>query len=412
MNRAAERITPRCDSPSIEPFNWYVVSVVVGLVALFKTLRPPLRWAATLAQVDYRFGLVKRGFFGSTFTPLFHLQRFKAFTGFSFAVLIVLLVLLAGYTVRSGLVRRRFGGIALVLFCSSYGISYLGQITGYFDEILAVLTLSLLLIRNPSWRFWLGLPATVVGIAIHEDFLLLFLPVLLFSFLWQTEATQTRRSGRLRALTLGLVSLAATAFLALRPGLTVQKAQLMGEQITRTVDYAPATIAFSVLTRSLVDNLQLMRKVMLEPFWIHDQMLSLFVVLPTVFLLLWLTAGLIRSTTGQARLVLMAIAAALSPLLLHALGWDAGRWNALTILTSFLVLTTTSFYAPAREPAPFPSQTVWSSLLLVCLLNMSSGGLLLGEAPVRNFPFIFMHRSLRVLLPSHWSPYEPTVDQP
>lgn len=412
MSGAAERITPHCDSPSIEPMYWYVVSVVVGFVALLKTLRPPLRWAATLAQIDYRFGVVKRGLFGAIFTPLFHLQHFKAFAAFSFAVLILLLVLLAGYTVRSGLVRRRFGGLALVLFCSSYGISYLGQITGYFDEILAVLTLSLLLIRDPRWRFWLGLPACVVGIAIHEEFLLLFLPVLLFSFLWQTEITQTRRSGTLRALTLGVVSLATTAFLALQPGLTVQKAQLMREQITRTVDYAPATIAFSVLTRSLVDNLQLMRKVIFEPFWIHDQILSLFVVVPTVLLLLWLISGLIRSTTRQAGLVFMAIAAALSPLLLHVLGWDAGRWNALTILTSFLVLTTTSFYAPTQEPTPFPSQTVWSSLLLVCLLNMSSGGLLLGEAPVRNFPFIFMHRSLRALLPSHWSPYEPTVDQP
>lgn len=386
---------------------WIATSAAVGCVALCKTLQPPVRWAATQAQVDYRFGLVKRGLFGAVFTRPLHLQHFERFALFSFALLGILLALIVWFVVRSGLMQRVRTFEVGALFFSSYAITYLAELNGYFDIPLAIIAVALLLIRNPVRRLLWSLPWVAVALMTHELFLIIFLPVVLLSFLLQSVAAEgeTLTKGLKKAGVLGLFAVAVTLAMALRPSLTAVQAEMLQGQIQQSVDFDLDDRFFPVMTRSFGDNLREMKVYETSAGWWKYHVISLFIIFPTVLLLLLLTRQVLRSAGVDTRgwIGYCTVAAALSPLLMNLLGCDAGRWASLTILTSFLVLLSACYYTQGAGVALSPGFR--QAVLLVTMLNMASGGMLFGGDDVRSFPFLPAgHVSLKPLLPSHWKP--------
>ena len=324
---------------------WWAVTPVLATISVLKAIRLPTYKAATQAQVDYSLGLIKRGMYGAAFARPLHLEVYSRFAIFSWMLLIFTVALLLVFTWFSGARRRLLSPEIVALFFSSYALVYLAHMVGYFEIVLLLLTVALLFIRSLGWRLACAVPAAIFALAMHEMFLLVFLPVLLFSFLLQgfgESGRSVRRPVALGAVFLLLaVSLATTLRLALKPPMTPVQLQAMSSHIAGLVNFPTDDAMYWVLLRSTRDNLLIMRDVaVLAPWW-RQQVVCLLTMAPTIALLLVMTRGVLRSSTRALPRWMFpcAMAAGLAPLSMHLLGFDVARFNSMVILTSFFSAT-------------------------------------------------------------------------
>ena len=92
---------------------------VLATISVAKAIRLPTYKAATQAQVDYSFGLIKRGMFGACFARPLHLEIYSRFAIFSWALLGLAVVLLLVFTWCSGAPWRLLSPEIVALFFSS-----------------------------------------------------------------------------------------------------------------------------------------------------------------------------------------------------------------------------------------------------------------------------------------------------
>jgi hypothetical protein len=387
---------------------WMLTAFLVGAVALAKGWRLPNRWSATQAQVGYEFGVVKRGLFGALVSRPLHLEHYARFAVVSYFVLLALMAGLVVYTVRSGISQRLLTLEVIALFFSSYGITYLSHLVGYLDLVVGILVVGLLLIRNPLYRLLIGIPVSLAAIMVHELFLFIFLPVLLLSFLLQgfelPEKSQFRRMLG-SALLLAAVTGSFTVWLSLRPSLRPEQVSAAQDQIQARSDFPVRTTFFSVMKLSARDNMYSMGEYYRSRRWWLLQGLSFATFAPTIILLLFIANKVIKSDPNlPARaMMILAIAASLSPLAMHLLGWDVARFNAWVVIAAYLVLLTVCQFSSGAAVSLSPA--IRNAMIMALLLNMASGGLLMDDRVVSSFPFLpekpFTIQSLH---PSAWSP--------
>ncbi len=391
---------------------WWAMVPLLAAISVAKAIRLPNYKSATQAQVDYSLGPIKRGMFGAVFARPLHLELYSRFAVFSWALLLGTVALLLVFTWRGGARGRVLSPEVVALFFSSYAPVYLAHMVGYFEVLLLLLTLALLLIR-PFWvRLACAVPAAVFALAVHEMFLFVFLPVLLFSFLLQGVVGETpplRRSALWGAvLLLTAVSLAATVRLALNPPMTPAQLDRLRDHVARLADFPTDEAMYEVLVRSTRDNLDIMRAVAARAPWWRQQLVCLLTMGPTVTLLLLTTRRLLGAATRPVPrwLGACAVLASLSPLAMHLLGFDVARFNAMVILTSFLALMAVCRFTAGRPVALSPR--LHRAVLLVLLLNMTSGDLLMDGRTVRSFPYVRELPQLYALRHGHWQPPDPT----
>lgn len=390
---------------------WWALCPVLAAISVFKAIRLPNYKSATQAQVDYSLGLIKRGMFGAALARPLHLEIYSRFAVFSWLLFLATVAILLVFTWCSGARQRVRSPEILALFFSSYALVYMAHMVGYFEVLLLLLTLLCLLIR-PFWiRLACALPIAVFALAVHEMFLFVFLPVLLFSFLAQGfagDTTNPRKTFVVGAVALLLgASLVATVRLALNPPMTPAQLALLRTHIAHLADFPTDEAMYDVLVRSTRDNLYIMRDVAARAPWWRQQLVSLITMGPTVMLLLATTRRLLRSTRRPASrwLSFSAVMAALSPLAMHLLGFDVARFNAMVLLTSFLTLLAVCRFTQGA-PASL-SRRQHQAVLLVMLLNMASGDLLMDGRTVRPFPFVRELPGTLALRHGHWQPPDP-----
>ena len=405
---------------------WWYVTPLLAAISVAKAIRLPNYKSATQAQVDYHLGLIKRGMFGAALARPLHLEIYSRFTVFSWALLLITVATLLLFTWRSGARQRLLTPELLALFFSSYALVYMAHMVGYFEVLLLLITLALLLVRSFWLRFACAIPAVVFALAVHEMYLFVYLPVLLFSFLVQSVAEQAQGvAGKVRGtprpprryapaaavLLLLAFALATTTRLALNPPMTPAQLDGMRGHIAHLVDFPTDEAMYDVLVRSTRDNLLIMHDVAAQAPWWRQQIVCLVTMAPTVLLLLWMTRRLLRSAPHPARQVprwlsACAMLASLSPLAMHLLGFDVARFNAMVILTSFLVLLTVCRWTTGPPVALSPR--LRHAVLLVLLLNMTSGDLLMDGRTVRAFPFLRELPGTLALRHGQWQPPDPT----
>ncbi len=390
---------------------WWAVSPVLAAISVAKAIRLPNYKSATQAQVDYSLGLIKRGMFGAALARPLHLEIYSRFAVFSWLLLLSTVAFLLVFTWWGGARERVLSPEIVALFFSSYALVYMAHMVGYFEVLLLLLTLVLLSIR-PFWiRFAGALPAAVFALAVHEMFLFVFLPVLLFSFLAQGFAGDAKKLGKPAILgAVGLllgVSLATTVRLALHPPMTPAQLNGLTGHIAQLVDFPTDTAMYDVLVRSTRDNLYIMRDVASRAPWWRQQLVCLVTMGPTVLLLVLATRRLLRTVRRPVPrwIGASAVVASLSPLTMHLLGFDVARFNAMVMLTSFLALLTVCRFTEG-VPAALSSREHYA-VLLVLLLNMTSGDLLMDGRTVRSFPFVRELPGTLNLRHGHWQPPDP-----
>ena len=398
---------------------WWGVVPILTLISLGKAIRLPNYNAATQAQIDYRFGFIKRGMFGSAFSKPLHLEIYERFTVFSWVMLLLMVVLLFVIAWRSGLRQRVANGEVVALFFSSYALTYMAHMVGYFEIVLTTLTVALLLIRRPGLRLLCSLPGSIFCILIHELFLIVFLPVLMLSFLLQSiDADETAHLGKERSREVAKAVFACALLCISCVGLTVRlalkapmdAAQLgaMRVSIGSRVDFTPVENMYVPMGKSTRDNLIIMKGVIQHAGWWRQQLVCSITMAPTIVLLIMTTSLVLRSGIRPVPrwLRIFAVVAGSAPLGMHLLGYDVARFNALAILTSFLVLMVSCQFSSGARVTLSPR--LRHCVLVVILLNMASGDLLMDGRVVRPFPFIRELPQVLSLLHGKWQARDPS----
>ncbi len=366
---------------------WKLLTFVLGAFALLKGLRPPGTWALTQAELDYRFGFIKRGLSGTVLHAfnIWHARGITVVFSLEFAALVFLLVL---FTVRCGLTKQNGGLYITAVFASSYCVTYLIHTIGYSEIPESALVLAVLLVRDTRARFLAALPVTVIGILIHAQFLLIFTPLLLFSFyLDGVFKIADRRRMWAYGSGVAIVAMAVTTAVALRRSLRPDQTLQMQTYILSKVDFPLRTDSFMVLVLSLGSNLRLMLHVYGHSYWWWtEQLVSLGVFGPVLFILLRRCLRTLRSMDQTTTLTVSALClAAFGPLTMHLLGFDQMRWNSMCVMNAYVCLLLinmrkvgVSLHADSAER---------TSVILVIALNMASGYGLMDGKTIKPYPY-------------------------
>jgi hypothetical protein len=367
---------------------WRVCAFLLGAMAVLKGLHWPSTWAATQAQLSYRHGFVKRGLLGTLYASL-HGNHYSALTAIFLLELGAFLLLLVLLTRRAGL-EERFGSVApAALFASSYAITYATHLIGYNDLVNASLAMLLLLIRNGRRRFLAALVVVPVALLVHENFLLMFLPVVLLSFaveMAMSESAARRRAARVEAAVLAAVAVGINLRIAEGAAMTQAQGLRLEREVAAGVDFAVRPDFFNMLSVALPDNLRTMWEVVHGRVWWLSLAISVAVLLPMLAWLAHLISRLLPlAGTRAAWLKAATLAAVGAPLLMHLLGWDVVRWNVWTAFAGYLALLVLTMHMP-KGAVPLTAAER-NAIVLLLALNMASGHGLFDGVAVQMYPF-------------------------
>ena len=386
---------------------WIALAVFCTAVSFFKGIRLPDLWSATQSQLDYSGGFIRRGMFGE-FLDLLNIHHYIPFAGISYLLMVALLLVLWWYA-RHFRPLNIFRAIVLAVFFSSFAVGYLASMVGFLDIPLALLVVGFLCVDSLPIRAVLAPPMIVLGILVHEIFAVVFVPVILLSFLLSAvPGDQTRRKFPriLIAYVIFLLALGmlTTFRISTFPTLPREGMAAFQEHIQQKVNFPLRPDLFLVLGRGVLDNLRIMSHYFRTGRYWMDQASTAMIFLPNALLFLWVSTLCLRSLSvgkGARRLLFWgSVVASFVPLMMNFLGWDVGRWWALTELTAFLTMLTVQRAAGAsfdpKETEIFKRTAVW-----LIALNMASGTGLMDFVRTNTFPFSDLVKSGLTMLHAH-----------
>ncbi len=315
-------------------------------MAILKGVHPPLTWSLTQALEDYSQGFAKRGLLGSIYEAA-GISHSRSLTLVFAAEFLLFMVFIGILSWRSGLEEKVGGAAVVAIFTSSYAITFITNLLGYTDIVLATITIALLLIASPSRRFYIGLPGIALAVLIHENFVLLFLPCLLFSFLvdaaFEPDPVRRRRIFLLSAITL-VATVGLTLLVAIAGNISPEQMVRLQARMHARADFPLRTEFYAVLQSSFADNLRMGCRRFLTFRWYGVLGLAIMLMGPAMAGIVAVFRRLLktqRSTISPKWIGILSvayIAALLSPELLNFIGIDAMRWHAYTLVAAYLCL--------------------------------------------------------------------------
>jgi hypothetical protein len=392
---------------------WLLISAGLGAVAALKGLHRPGTWTATQTQFDYRFGFIRRGLLGQILSWL-HVpaNSYAVFVAVAFILLIAVIIVLIRWVWISGVFQKMGRGAAVALFFTSYAVTYLTNLVGYTDIPLLGLALLVIGVRHDGARLLAVVLAGVVGILVHESYLLLFFPVTLLPSILRAAPVQqpAPAPASAPARRLALIAAAAagigifTICVALQPSMTPQQLVELQHDVEARVDFPARRYVFEVLLHSTKSNVLVMLEIMRHGRWWVSEVYALLAFGPTAAILLWLSfRGLATGYRGPYPKLVRAcvLGASFSPALMQFLGWDLFRWYALVVIDSMLCLCIISRYCLTATSAAvelLPGQR--NLIILIIALNLATGRV--GTYETEPFPFMGHFNSLRQWQHDHW----------
>ncbi len=366
------------------PKTWKFLALALLLLAVLRGIRYPNTWSYTHYLFNYDLGFVKRGLMGEVMSQLGspYLLTYEFFVIFSLLLLAANMILL-GVLIHDMATRRNpvlIGGA--LLFASSLAVVFLAHTIGYLEHIGLLVTLIALRIRDfPKKLIFLCLTFPI-ALLVHEGVLILLFPINFMALL-------SHGPGEVRAKKvawLGAFSLLMVALVFTISEYTLEEAEAEQMYVTlqADLDFPLRRDAFNVLHRDAQENFQrtLQR-------WSAERLLelrqSVLVTAPTILLLVYLLVLTMQHAAVPLYLRVLAVLAALSPLVMYGWGWDMHRWNTFAITTSFLMLYVvgTGNKLPSKLPA-----AIYLLLVFLILLNCMSTITLFDGYYVKQFPFM------------------------
>ena len=369
-----------------------------GITAVLKGVRLPYVWAATQAQIDYRYGFLRRGLFGEICRQL-HLPiwRYGIFTAISFLVVGCVLALLAWCVRRSGLDAAGLGAFT-ALIAGSFCISSLVNTVGYFELPMAILVLLTILIPNPRLQLAAVVLSGVAGVLVHEIYALTYLPISLVGPVCWASEQDSQHVRWTRWISVGCAALVPwlTIFFILNHAqLTMAQAGVLKRVIHARVDFQLDDPMLNVLAVTSRESLQAMQTYLRAGAWWVEEALGLLAFLPTTCFFL---AIALREAARLGRVVkTWLVLATFSPLLLNIIAYDRYRWLALMTLNAMLAAITISYFnqrsrrqhelsRSKAEPSPIFSVAWRRAAVFLLVVNLATDiGFFKDHA--KNFPF-------------------------
>ena len=359
---------------------WCLASGLFGGIALLKGLRAPGVWAMSQLQITYFQGFVKRGLTGQLLY-LLHIRSKHAVQAFCAAELLCLAGLLAVFTWKCGLLSKDGQPILVAAFAGSYAVTFLAHLIGYQDISLYALVVAVLLIRHPRTRFLVAIPACIVALLIHENFLVTALPALLFSFVVDRESDRSEIP-TIYACALLTIAILVTVSISLKSSLSPQALETFKQATVARAAYPVDASVLGVLGFSAAENLRLNSEVISQNWWWWAELgVAVLSIGPLLALMMHRAS---KTTHGLLKAAFFA--ASLAPLLLNIIGWDNVRWVSLCALTTYinLGLLNRSCVTEGRASVSLREQ---QAAILVLGLGLASGYGLMDGKKVNPYPF-------------------------
>jgi hypothetical protein len=386
-----------------------LLAIAGGITALLKGMRLPYIWAATQAQIDYRHGYIRRGLFGEVCGRLhIPIWRYGVFSVVAFALLAALFWMLARSMWRSGLHAAGRGAFTALL-ASSFCITMLTNLVGYYDILMALLVLAVMQFRNPRAQLVAALIAGIIGVLVHELYAIAYLPVSLAGL----ACALTEEERRKRWLWAGVAAVAIIPWvIVLLPAGHAQMApqemaKLAGEIRARVNFSSHDGVLFAIFGDSSRKSLGgMLNNMHAGTFWVEEGFGFLAFLPTTLFFLAlaWRLAGE-RHRALRWYLVLCTFA----PLLLNLVAYDRYRWLAMMELNAVLCAITVCWSKDRlhdeNEPQLFSLAWRRAAIFLIAINLATDIGLFQG--PVRNFPFQSYWTSFQETMHSHKPLFSP-----
>lgn len=366
---------------------WNLVVFGILFLSILRGIRFPNMWSYTHFLFDYSFGFVKRGLIGEIISQFnfSSLMSYDSFLIFSTAIFLTNIFLI-GLLLREFINSKNpvFIGSSL-LFCSSLAVVFLSNSIGYFDHIGLLVTLIALKLCGFYKKFIFLLISMPFVLLIHEATLIIFFPVIFMSLLFALEKEGYTVN---KILMLGSFS-AVVLILALFIGnqtLTEPEVRQMYDSLQANLQHPLRQDAFSVLHRDAKDNLSIMQHLWSSNRRLIDLAYSFLVTAPVFMLFIYFSASILKKMKIKYYLIVLAVLASLSPLILHFFAWDMHRWNTLAVTTSFLMLFVVYTSSSKGQPKAAP-RYIYHIFVFLLFLNAISSIPLFEGYQVKQFPF-------------------------
>jgi hypothetical protein len=319
---------------------WTRLGLVTWAMAI--TMARAVRWPNDFAEahwlLDYRFGLIRRGFAGSLLSlaaraglPGPSERLITVLAVLAFALLLLVLLRAAARCVSSDADPGVTFAAAAVVATSPF-IVMAAHFMGYLDHLLVAASFAAAWLARDG-RPWAAAAIAAIGVLLHESFVVAGLPLVLFG-----AALRPAGFRRFRAAGLVPFALPVAAALALWASETflLDRAELRGQLVARlsAFSFVGGDMNLFVpewLTTGALATWASQR----HAFWRHlsdPNLLRLMV--PSAAFLVVVTAALAPGG-WRVRRTAAAAAVALAPLLLHAVAWDTARIWTYTIVAGF-----------------------------------------------------------------------------
>lgn len=295
---------------------------------------------------NYEYGFIKRGLVGEIVTRIFSYPTIEVIvylsTAIAFLVAFILIFLFFRPTFRN------IHSLGIWLF-SIFAASHFATLQHYFYDMgrfdhfgIIILFLCILVIeRLPDnmWSLAVILFFCVVGLLIHETFFFNFIP-LVFSywfFCWRGNYSFNIARG-FAVISLIIVTLYIGVYGKMTNLSPQEYFEVLQSLHGRWINERPILL---ILFSGLKENVLYAVNTLLTKEVLYRHLIWFVALLPTIFLFskIWkiLTSSIMRH--GRDWPMLLFIISAFSPLCMYLLGNDFGRWIALALTNSFIVLS-------------------------------------------------------------------------
>jgi hypothetical protein len=319
---------------------WTRLALVAWAMAITmaRAVRYPNDFAEAHWLLDYRFGLIKRGFGGSLLSLASHAglagpsERAVTIAAVAACAALLLVLLWAVSRLMSSDADPGVTFASAAVLATSPFVVIAAHFMGYLDHLFLAAAFAAAWLAR-SGRTWSAAAMAAAGVLVHESFVLVGLPLVLLGAAMRPGPR--RRAGLSGLLPLALPILAALA-LWVSETFLLDRSVLRGQLEARLSAFPFIGGDMNLFVPDwLTTGTQATWRAQRHALWGHlsDPNLLRPMVPPAVFLVLAAAAMAPAGTRG--RRALAAAAVTFAPLVMHAVAWDTARIWTYTIVAAF-----------------------------------------------------------------------------